>query len=50
MKHLGAVTEKQNASGPSGYHEDPMEGTQPGRQSLGQGLERYQGTGTLGTN
>lgn len=50
MKHLDAMTEKQNASGPSEYHEDPIEGTQPGKQSLGQRWERYQGTGTLETN
>lgn len=39
MKHFDAMTEKQNASGPSEYHEDPIEGTQPGKQSLGQGWE-----------
>lgn len=50
MKPLGAMTEKHNASGPSEYPEDPIEGTQRGRQSLGQGWERYQGTATLGTN
>lgn len=42
MKPLGAMTEKQNAGGPSEYPEDPIEGAQPGKQSLGQGWEKYQ--------
>ena len=50
MKPLGAMTEKQNAGGPSEYPEDPIEGAQPGKQSLGQGWEKYQWTATLGTN